>query len=486
MEKRVVGPEVLGRWSAGSGPLYKRLADALRTAVARGDIPPDTRLPAERVLARRLNVSRSTVVSAYDLLYAEGMVVRRQGSGTWIAPQPASVARRAHLGQVWVPHAALRAIVDAPDDVIPFTASTVDRLPVGLPREAFAIDFDEVIANPPYFEVPNGLPALREQVALLYERRGLETSPDQIVVTAGAQQAISLVAAAHLASGDLALIESPTYPGAIDAFGLTGARLRGIPITTRGADVSAIERTCAQGHVGLIYLIPTFQNPTGTVMPAARRESLAEAVTAWDVPLIEDESLVDLSLGIEPPLPVASFGPNSSIYCVGSLSKLFWGGLRIGWVRCPPASIGPIMRLKSVNDLSSSLVSQAIALKLLDHRDAMIARRCAQLTRKLDLLVRVLSKHLPSWKFGQPAGGLSLWVDTGVDSFGLAQAALREGVAIVTAAETAIDRGSATCIRLPLALDDDLIEMGVKRLARAYDGFAGSDAARPSLPRLVV
>src|SRR3990170_213899 len=94
-----VGPEVLGRWSAGSGPLYRRLADALRTAVARGDIPAETRLPAERVLAHALNVSRSTVVNAYDLLYAEGLVFRKQGSGTWVASQSAAAARWAHLEQ---------------------------------------------------------------------------------------------------------------------------------------------------------------------------------------------------------------------------------------------------------------------------------------------------------------------------------------------------------------------------------------------------
>jgi DNA-binding transcriptional MocR family regulator len=484
--ERSVGPEVLGRWSAGSGPLYRRLADALKTAIARGDIPPDTRLPAERVLARSLNVSRSTVVSAYDLLYAEGLVVRRQGSGTWIAPESAAAARRAHLGHVWVPQAALRTIVDNPGNVIPFTASTVDRLPDIIPAEAFRVNFEEVAANPPYFEVPEGLPRLREVIAALYSERGLQTTPDQIVVTSGAQQAIALVATAHLAPGDLALVESPTFPGAIDALGLTGARLRGVSVGRDGADVASIERTVVQGHVGLVYVIPTFHNPTGTLMPSARRRVLGEVLSSWGVPTIDDESLVDLSFNGDVPRPLASFAANAPLYSVGSLSKLFWGGLRIGWVRCPGDAVGPILRLKSVSDLGTSLVSQAIALRLLEQRVAMTSARREQLSNKLVLWSDLLRTHLPSWAFAPPSGGLSLWVDTGVDASALAQIALREGVALVTSAETTVDRTAATYVRLPLALEDRLIEEGVRRLACAYGHFTAEDGPGEPSARLVV
>lgn len=464
-----VGRDALGRWSAGSGPLYKRLADAIRNAVARGDIPADAGLPAERVLAKDLSVSRSTVVSAYDLLAAEGLVIRKEGSGTRVAPQPASTARRLHRDNVWVPRPALRTIVDNPGDVIPFTASTADRLPDGLPRSAFEVDLDDVVSGPPYFEVPEGLPDLRAAVAGMYDDRGLKTSPDQIVVTSGAQQAIVLVAATHLGSGDLALLESPTFPGAIDAFSVVGARARGIPVGPTGADVSAIERSAAQGHLGLMYLIPTFHNPTGALMPSSRRAELAEVVQRWDVPVIDDESLVGLSLGPEPPAPLAAFAPEGRVFSIGSVSKLFWGGLRVGWVRCPPNTVGTILRLKSVSDLSSSLVSQKIALGLLAHRAEMMTLRRRQLLDSLALYTDLLEEHLPRWTFERPSGGLSLWVDTGVDATRLAQAALRHGVAVVTAAETAVDNACSTFVRLPLLLDRDIIRAGVERLAEALE-----------------
>lgn len=483
--ERTVGPEVLGRWSAGSGPLYRRLADALRTAVARGDVPVDSRLPAERVLARSLNVSRNTVVNAYDLLDAEGLLVRRKGSGTWVAPHTAAAARRTHLRRVWAPQAALRSIVDNPGNVIPFTASTVDRVPDALPRDAFDVGFDEVVDAPPYFETPAGLPELRGKIAALYEARGLPTSPEQVVVTAGAQQAILLVATVRLTSGDLAVLESPTFPGAIDALSVLGARLRGVPVGPHGADVTCIERSVVQGHVGLVYLVPSFHNPTGALMPEGRRREVAAISSRWGVPVIDDESLVDLSLGPEPPPPIAAFAPDAPVFTVGSVSKLFWGGLRIGWVRCPPDAVGPVVRLKSVSDLSSSLVSQAIALRLLDHRGHMVYERRRQLTSKLRLYTTYLRELLPSWRFDPPSGGLSLWVDTGVDAAAFAQVALREGVALVTSAETAVDNLLPSYVRLPLMLDDELIVEGVARLRRAYERFAEDGEAPPAVQLVV-
>jgi DNA-binding transcriptional MocR family regulator len=244
-----------------------------------------------------------------------------------------------------------------------------------------------------------------------------------------------------------------------------------------GADVPSIERTVVQGHVGLVYLISNFQNPTGGVMPSTRRAELAQIVSSWHVPVVDDESLLDLSLGPRPPPPLASFAPDAAVYSVGSLSKLFWGGLRIGWVRCPNEAVGPILRLKSVSDLGTSIVSQTIALRLLDRREAMMDSRRKELTGKVELFTSLLDDQLPSWRFDTPAGGLSLWVDTGVDATAFAQAALREGVAIVPAEATTVDRSSSTFVRLPLALDDDVIEVGVERLARAFRRF------RPETPR---
>lgn len=480
-----VTPESLGRWSAGTGPLYARLAEALRTAIARGDVPAGARLPAERQLASRLNVSRSTVVSAYDLLYSEGLVTRRRGSGTWVEPATAAAVRRSHLHQVWVPQTALRSIVDNPGNVIPFAASTIEHLPDEVPPDAFDVSAVDVLNHPPYFEIPEGLPELRSEVARIYSASGLDTSAAQIVITAGAQEAISLVSAAHLSHADLAIVESPTYPGALDALSLSGARLRGISSDRGGADLDSIERIVAQSHVGLMYLIPTFQNPTGTMMSSARRVELGRIIDRWQVPVIDDGSLMWLSHGIEPPPPVAAFAETAPVYSVGSISKLFWGGLRIGWIRCPIDSVGPIIRLKSINDLSCSIVSQVIALRLLEQRAEMSEIRRAQLLERVGLYRQLLGDHLPSWRHSDPLGGVSLWVDTGADADAFAQVALRHGVALVAGSAASVDSANRTSLRLPLGLPTDMIVSGVGRLEQAWREFV---SLGPDLPdaRLVV
>ena len=204
------------------------------------------------------------------------------------------------------------------------------------------------------------------------------------------------------------------------------------------------------------------------------------------VPTIDDESLVDLSLNGDVPRPLASFAAQAPIYSVGSLSKLFWGGLRVGWVRCPVDAVGPILRLKSVSDLSTSLVSQAIALRLLEQRVAVASARREQLSHKLALWSDLLRTHLPSWTFEPPIGGLSLWVDTGIDASAFAQIALRDGVALVTSAETTVDLTAATYVRLPLALENRVIEEGVRRLARAYGHITAEDGRGEPSARLLV
>lgn len=480
-----ITPEALGRWSAGSGPLYARLAEALRTAIARGDVPAGARLPAERQLATRLNVSRSTVVSAYDLLYSEGLVTRRQGSGTWVEPASAAAVRRSHLHQVWVPQTALRSIVDNPGNVIPFAASTMEHLSEEVPPEAFDLSAADVLKHRPYFEIPEGLPELRSEIARMYDASGVETSPGQIVITAGAQEAISLISAAHLSHGDLAIVESPTYPGALDALSVRGARLRGVTSDKGGADVDSIERVVAQSHVGLMYLIPTFHNPTGTMMPSSRRHELGRIIDRWQVPVIDDGSLMWLSHGIEPPPPLAAFADSAPVYAIGSMSKTFWGGLRIGWIRCPLDAVGPIIRLKSVNDLSCSIVSQVIALRLLEQRTEMAEIRRRQLVERVRLYRRLLTEHLSTWRHSDPLGGVSLWIDTGADADMFAQVALRHGVALVTGSAASVDSAHRNFLRLPLGLPKETIVLGIERLEAAWREFA---SAGPDLPdtRLVV
>ena len=157
---------------------------------------------------------------------------------------------------------------------------------------------------------------------------GLPTSVGQVMVTSGAQQAISLLAALYVRAGDTVVLENPTYPGAIDAFLAGGARLAPVAVGEDGARVSALRDKVRASASSLVYLIPTFQNPTGTVMPRANRAEVVRIVEEAGVPLVEDATLAGLSFGPPPPRPLAADPGSATIITIRSLGKLFWGGLQ--------------------------------------------------------------------------------------------------------------------------------------------------------------
>jgi DNA-binding transcriptional MocR family regulator len=466
----------LGAWSAGRGPLYRRLADALRSAVDRGDLPPGTRLPPERLLARTLSVSRSTVVAAYDLLEQVEVLDRRQGSGTRVAEtnerhrpaDPAPVSRALSRNTLF------RRITDGPDGTIDFIGAYLlgggGLLAAAL--EGLELELAALSLTSGYS--PLGHPPLRQAVAAHLTRTGLPTVPEQVIITSGAQQAINLAAWQYLHDGDTVVVENPTYPGALDAFSAAGARLAWVPTGRHGADVDLLSEVVTRTTPRLVYLIPTFQNPVGGVMPEHRRRAVARLVEARGVALIEDNSLAALALdgdGAVPP-PIAAFAPEAPILTVGSVSKLFWAGLRVGWIRAPESVVANLGRLKAVADLGGSLPGQAIATRLLGHFDAVRQERCAELARRFALMAQLLEQQLPSWSWERPRGGLCLWVRLPHGSASeFAQVALRHGVSLVAGPVASADHSFADYVRLPFGLEPPELEEGIHRLARAWAAY---------------
>lgn len=465
---------VLGNWTAGRGPLYRRLADALRSAIRRGDLAPGVRLPPERGLARSLSVSRSTVVAAYDLLRQDAVLDRRQGSGTRVLPtSDAHVpTERPTPGRPLSRNTLFRRIADGPDGTLDFLGAHLLG-GGGLPVEALAgIERELADLSGASGYMPLGYPPLREAIASHLTRSGLPTLPEQVIVTNGAQQAIDLVAWQYLQPGDTALVENPTYPGALDALSAAGGRLAWVPTGRRGADVDRLAELLSRTSPRLVYLIPTFQNPTGGVMPELQRRAVARLVEARQVPLVEDDSLAALALDGGVPPPIAAFAPGAPILTVGSLSKLFWGGLRVGWIRAPEPLIAQLGRLKAVADLGGSLPSQVIATRLLDRFEVVRRERVAELARRFACMVQLLERHLPTWSWEPPQGGLCLWVRLPYGSgTEFAQVALRHGVSVVAGPVASADNTFDEFLRLPFGLEPSDLEEGVQRLARAWQAY---------------
>ncbi|HEV7713668.1 MAG TPA: PLP-dependent aminotransferase family protein [Asanoa sp.] len=456
---------LLGHWHALPGrrrnPDYAALAGAVRGLLSDGRLPLGIRLPAERELAEALKVSRTTVTAAYRELRESGHLTSRRGAGSWTTLPGGH--RVASTG-LWTPLNDLDMIdlgcaaLAAPPELIPAARAAADELPRYLGDAGYH---------------PTGLLELREAVARGFTDRGLPTSPEQIMVTSGTQQALDLVLRLTVQAGNGVLMESPTYPNALAALSARRAR-----ITTHGLDTEAgwdtelLLGALRQSTPRLAYVIPEFHNPTGHLMPADLRERMVATAHSTGTDLVVDESFVDLPLdGVEMPPPVALFDRHSRVITIGGMSKPYWGGLRIGWVRASAPTVQRLAALRVGVDMSSPVLDQLVAAQLLDRADTIVPARRLQLAAQRDALLEALAEHLPEWRVRPPQGGVTLWAELdGPISSALARAAEEVGVRLAPGPRFGLDGTLERFLRLPYTLPaGDLVD-AVKRIATVrYD-----------------
>lgn len=468
---------VLGQWCTGSAALHVQLERALLRALRRGDLPPGTRLPPERVLAAALSVSRGTLATVYDALRAQGWLASRQGSGTWVrldAPRPLAVVTDP-VGPAARARWMSARLIDAGDDVVDLSVSAVwDMDP--LPDEVFVTPRREQLLEDGagHGYQPLGSPRLRAQIARMYALAGAPTSPEQIVVTTGAQQALALAAAATLRPGDAVVVERATYPGAIDALARAGARLVALPPEREWASVQVVQDAVRRSGARLVYLMPACQNPTGSVMREGRRRALAEAFDGLGAYLFADDAVDPLPLAGEP-RPVAAFDRADRVLTAASLSKVAWAGLRVGWLRAPADVVARVARTRAASDYGMSLVTQAIAGAVLERAEQITVARRAVLAERRDLVRALLRHRLPDWRCAPAEGGLSLWVrlphGTG-DAF--LQHAYRHGVTVTPGSVHSVDDTVLNHVRISCTQPPDVLREGLRRLADAWEGYAPS------------
>lgn len=445
--------DLLGRWASGRGPLYLLLAAQLRGLIDDGLLPPGATLPPDRVLARRLAVARGTVVAAYDLLQQEGRVVRRRGSGTRVASADLPATRTTNeVGS----NPLLSHILHPPDGVTLLTCAAPDE-----PPPLLADAFSEAVTLLPRRDLgyhPAGHPALRSAIAAYYTRRGLPTDAAEIIVTTGAQQALTLLTGLLVSPGDTVQTETPTYPGALEVFRHAAAVVR--------SGVDAAQRPA------LIYVTPTASNPTGAIMDSAERRRLAASAATHDVPLIDDEVCAELCFSGDTPPPLAAFTPGEQVITVSSLSKLVWGGLRVGWIRAAAPLAARLARLRAVHDLGGDVLSQLAAVSVLSRLDDVRRARVEVLRSGHDHLLGELRAKLPSWEFAPALGGQTIWIRLPrgeADAF--AQVALRHGVAVPPGRSFDPLGGHADHLRLHFLFPPAELTAAVDALAAAWEAY---------------
>ena len=459
---------------AGRKPAYRHLAQAISALILDGRIALHVRLPAERELAAALKTSRPTVTAAYDLLRQSGYALSRQGSGTWAAlPEGATPSGITRV--LAPPDTAIdlaRAAPGLPERIL------IDALAQAAPRLA------EHAHTPGYH--PYGLPELRAAIAERFTRRGLATTPEQILVTSGAQHALTLVIGLLTGPGDRVMVENPSYPNALEAMRRARLRLVPVPVTDSGWDVEIIESTLRQVVPKLAFLIADFHNPTGLLMPDHERVRILRATQRSGTWLVVDETLADLALDVPALPPLASHATPSGaghVITIGSMSKTYWGGLRIGWLRATSQLVTELAGQRIATDLGGSVLDQLLALALLARAAELVPTRLEQLRKQRAALTAALTEHIPQWTWQLPPGGLSLWVDLGEPiASAVAECALNYGVRIEGGAYFATAPGIfEQRLRIPYTTPPDSLREAVHRMAAALaDGLPPStDTRRP-------
>jgi DNA-binding transcriptional MocR family regulator len=459
--------EALGQWRLRSGPRYLALAGATRRAITDGLLPAGARIPSERAVAGALGVSRTTVTASYDALHEDGYLQRRRGSGSTVR----------------LPDAAVRGSWFALDDSGADIDLSLAALPAPAAQLAEALEragsrAHALLGGHGY--LPHGVPELRELLAARYRSRGLDTDADQILVTAGAQQALAMLFELLVRPLQPVLVEAASYPGALMLLRHQRARMAAIPLGGEGWDVEAFAGAAGTLRPGLAYLIPDYHNPTGLVMGEGQRLALAEA--AAGLQLVVDETFVDLRLhGPPPPRPLAAYDPSGETVTVGSLSKSLWGGLRIGWIRAQPHMVRRLAELRMRHDLCSPLLEQLVSAELLADDRAMAAQRDRARAQR-DTLAAALREQLPDVRFTLAAGGLSLWLELPApDSSDLAAAARRRGVIVTPGPTFSPDGALERYLRLPFVLPGAVLADAVGRLALCRGEAAAWQPRRDAL-----
>ncbi len=484
-------------------PVYRQIAEGIREALRDGRLAHGHRLPPTRELARQLSVNRNTVVAAYEALAAEGRVTSHTGRGTFLTvPNGGPSDDRAREADSWFTSfsravegrgvTGLRAVyqIAVSSEGISFAGS----YPAAelMPTEAFRHALDEVLRERGSellsYGPTGGYAPLREAIAAGMRRRGSRVLANDVLITNGSQQALDLLFRAMLDRGDPVVVEDPTYTGAISVLSSLGARVIGVPLDEEGIRADLLEIAFEQHHPRLLYVQPTFQNPTTRVMSERRRREVLALALRHRCSVVEDDWAADLRFSGRDLPTLHAMGEGRHVIYVSTFSKNLLPGLRVGWIAAPPPVLDRLTALKQIEDNGSSPLLQAALHAFL--RDGGLERHLLRIRpayrERSGIMLAALERHFPggvSWS--RPEGGLFLWarLPEGLDSDELFVAATEKRVLFSRGSLFHATGSGADAIRLTYAsVRPAQIEAGIAVLGGLIrdmlPGRAGAAAKR--------
>jgi DNA-binding transcriptional MocR family regulator len=324
------------------------------------------------------------------------------------------------------------------------------------------------------YSATEGNPQLRALLAERFSVHGLATAPEDVLITTGSQQALGLVANVLVDPGDVVLIENPSYLAALQSFDLAGARLVAVPCDKDGLDPETLADLISAHRPKFLYIMPTFQNPTGRTLSAGRRAQIATLAATHGLWIVEDDPYSELRYEGDELAPIASYpGAADRTVTISSLSKILAPGLRLGWLRAPTTLLRPLTVAKQAADLHTSTVDQMAAAHVLAHSelDDYVRGARDEYRRRRDAMLAGLTTALPTGsEFTRPAGGMFVWARLPLawNASRLLTHALAQDVAFVPGAPFFAKAGDERTLRLAFTTHSvsEIVE-GLRRLRRA-------------------
>jgi len=469
-------------------PAYVQIRNQLREQILRGDLPVSTQLPPERTLARSLEVSRTTVVSAYDELKAEGLVRGYVGRGTivvggatWMDTHPIDwPAHFSSLGRRLVQHAQPTGLLtlrrlSAQPGVISLALGLPD--PTLLPPERLQQAWEAVVGRLGAAAVGTcpvqGMSAVREAITARMRERGMVIDPERVVVVNGSQHGLDILLRLLAEPGDTVLVEAPTYFGALQSFLAQGVRLVGVPVDDEGMDVKRVEFMLARYRPRFIYTVPTYQNPTGATMNLERRERLLALAQQYQVPIVEDDPFGDLYFHEPPPPPIKALDRYGHVLYLSTFSKNLSPGLRVGWLVASGPLVERAALLNRVTELQPSTIGQHMVVEFarqgwLEEQIELARSVYRDRCQAMDAALR--RQRLSGLRWMVPGGGMFLWLrlPEQVDAQDLLVETGRQGVVFLPGSLMYPAGGPRNVCRLNFSIPDrEAIERGSATITAA-------------------
>ena len=465
-------------------PLYRQLIEQIRAQIDGGDLPAGARLPASRRLARELGLSRITVVNAYNELRGAGYLSAKTGRGTFVArgretgenarPQELSPAmtsqRRASSIRQMMRLAGRPGVIDFSGGAPPG-----EFFPVRYLQEAINQVLERDGAEALMYDAPEGYPPLRRSVRDYVRAIGIHCRVEDVLITGGAQQAIDLVLQSLMRDGETLVTADPTYLGIIDIAEARRAHIHGVPIDEDGIRVDALENALQSLRPRLIYVMPSYQNPTGHLMPLHRRRQLVRLAAHHRVPILEDEVYREFRYEGDELPPLKALDESGIVIHTNAFTKVLLPGIRIGYLVADGPTYERLARVKQAADISTPGLNQR-AIHLLLERGVLakqLERNRLELRRRRVAALAAAQRYLPAgcqWR--APGGGLFLWVELPADGPSAGQtfnAAIERDVAFAIGGLFYSGEGGGRAMRLNFGIHKpDRIEEGFKRIGDAW------------------